>query len=433
MNKPKNKTKTKDNKKDKSKLKNSKIIKSMKKTFSKINFGKNRFNTSELILVFIMALIIGILIGEIIFSNNNMPLYLNQNNKKEMAEIENVYNTLLEEYLNKVDKKTLKEAAINGMIGTLEDAHSSYYSDDELKDFQDELNGYFYGIGAEVYQEEGDLVTILNIYKSSPAEKAGLKVGDRYLKINGEDVSKLKADEIAKKIKGAENKTISITVQRDGKEVTTKVTTAKVEIPSVSSDIIKRDNQNIGYICLSIFSGTADEQFSKALKELENKNIDKLIIDLRGNEGGQLETVINIASKLLDRKTPILQIESKTKKDIKYALKGKEKDHKIVVLINESSASASEVLAAALNEQLDSELVGMPTYGKGTVQKTKTVSSESLIKYTTETWKTSKGKNIEGKGVTPTIKVKQNEKYYDTNNIEDDTQLQKAIEVILTK
>ncbi len=413
----------------KKKIKNKKVIKKIKEYTSKINLKKHKFNTIELILVFIMALIFGILIGEMVFSKGASSLSLKTTNK-EMAEIENVYNTLSEEYINQVNEDKLKDAAIEGMFSLLGDKHSVYYNEQESEDLKDELNGYFYGMGAGVYQEKGKLVTVSQIYKNSPAEKAGLKKGDQYLKINGEDVTKLSAEEISKKIKGKEGKTFVLTIKRNNKEKEIKIKTGKVEIPSVTKEIITEKNQKIGYVALSVFASNTDEQFEKELKELEKQNINKLIIDLRYNQGGHLDTVVNIASQFLDKKNPIIQIVKKDKTEIKYPKEKKNKKYKIVVLVNEGSASASEVLAASLNEQLGSQLVGTTTYGKGTVQKTKTLPSGGVIKYTIETWKTSKGKDIDGKGINPTIEVKQSDKYYKTNDKKDDTQYQKALEII---
>ncbi len=413
----------------KKKIKNKKVIKKIKEYTSKINLKKHKFNTIELILVFIMALIFGILIGEMVFSKGASSLSLKSTNKG-MAEIENVYNTLSEEYINQVNEDKLKDAAIEGMFSLLGDKHSVYYNEQESEDLKDELNGYFYGMGAGVYQEKGKLVTVSQIYKNSPAEKAGLKKGDQYLKINGEDVTKLSAEEISKKIKGKEGKTFVLTIKRNNKEKEIKIKTGKVEIPSVTKEIITEKNQKIGYVALSVFASNTDEQFEKELKELEKQNINKLIIDLRYNQGGHLDTVVNIASQFLDKKNPIIQIVKKDKTEIKYPKEKNNKKYKIVVLVNEGSASASEVLAASLNEQLGSQLVGTTTYGKGTVQKTKTLPSGGVIKYTIETWKTSKGKDIDGKGINPTIEVKQSDKYYKTNDKKDDTQYQKALEII---
>ena len=403
-------------------------MKTAKKKKKKYNLEKIKFNTIEMLLVFTMALVFGVLIGEAMFSEKNSSFSLTSTSSKELNEIKSVYNTILNEYIDKVDSKKLKDAAIKGMISTLGDKHSMYIDEKESETFQDELNGYFYGLGVAVSQKKGELVTINEVYKNSPAEKAGLKKGDQYLKINGEDMSKATADTVSEKIKGTNGKEFTITVKRDNKEKDIKVKTGRVDIPSVSKEIIEKNDKKIGYIKLSIFANNTDEQLKEKLKELEKNKIENLIIDLRYNQGGELETAINIASEFLPKKSPIIQIIDKKETNIRYSKGNSNPKYNIVVLINEGSASASEVLSAALNEQLNVQLVGETTYGKGTVQKTKELSDGTIIKYTTETWKTSKGKSIDKTGIKPTITVEQGEKYYDTGKQADDIQLQKAIE-----
>lgn len=407
------------------------LINRIKKYISKIDLGKTKFNTLEMILISIMALVFGILIGEAIFSNSTVGLSVKSSSSQELNEIKNVYNTILNEYVNKVDSEKLKNAAISGMFSVLEDKHSSYIDKDSSENYEDELNGYFYGMGAAVYQKKGEPVTIAEVYKNSPAEKAGLKVGDQYLKINGEDVSKLTSEDISNKIKGTNNKEFKLTILRNGKEKTIKVTTGKVELQSVKKEIIEKEDKKIAYLTLTIFANNTDEQLKKALKELKKDNIKNIVLDLRYNQGGELDTVLNIASEFLDEKAPIIQIVGKSGTDKKYSTGNENPDYNIVVLINAGSASASEVLSAALNEQLNVPLIGETTYGKGTVQKTKKLSDGSIIKYTTETWKTSKGNSIEKIGIKPTIEVKQSEKYYETGSNDDDVQLQKAIAELL--
>ena len=416
------------------KKKKNNIVNKTKAFFSKMDLSKKKFNALELILIFIMALVFGVLIGEMIYGDSKSSVSLtSSNNSPQINEIKNAYNTIVNEYINSVNKDTLKDAAINGMFSVLGDQHSSYFNVKESENFQDELNGYFYGIGTTVYQEKGGLVTINEVYKDSPAAKAGLKKGDKYLKIDGKDVTKLTSEQIAEQIKGTDGKKFILTIERDGKEIDKKITTGKVAIPSVNSKILEKNNKKIAYIEISIFANNTDEQLKEELKSLQKDNIKDIIIDLRYNQGGQLDTVLNVASEFLDKKKPIIQISDKKETRTKYSTGNNNPKYNIVVLINEISASASEVLAAALNEQLGVPLVGEKTYGKGTVQKTKQLSDGSLIKYTVETWKTSKGNKIDKKGVNPTIKVEQSKNYTRTGKSKDDTQLQKAIEIISNK
>lgn len=416
-----------------SKIQNSQLIKKIKQALSKAELGKNKFNTLELILIFVMALVFGILIGEMVFSNGSSSTSLTRKNNSNIEEITNVYNTLIEEYINEVNEEDLKEAAIEGMLNLLGDNYSLYYDEAESEEFKEELTGTFYGIGAEVYQEEGGLITVYNVFENSPATKAGLEKGDEYLKINGEDVTNKTSSDVADMIKGKNGETITLNIRRGDEEKELKVTTAKVEIPSVSSEIINQNNTKIGYMAISIFAKNTDEQFSKHLETIEKEGINKLIIDLRSNNGGELETVINIASNFLNKDDVVVQTVLKDKTEKRYSIKNNTNKYDIVVLINGQSASGAEVLASALNENCNAELVGTTTYGKGTVQRTKTLSSGDMIKYTVETWKTSQGKEIEGVGIKPTIEVELSETYYKTLDQKDDNQLQTAIETILTK
>lgn len=397
-----------------------------------INLSKVKYNAAELLLIFVMALVFGILIGETIFGADTKPISLTTSTSSELYEIKDVYNTILSEYIDSVDKEKLKEAAINGMMSSLKDKHSMYFNPTQTKQFQDELNGYFIGVGVAISKESKDsLVTIQKVYKNSPADKAGIKEKDQLLKINGKDVTKSSTDDISNSIKGKDGETYTILLKRGEEEKEVKVTTGKVDIPSITSKIIEEKNKKIGYLAISIFATNTDEQLKEELKKLEKENFKDLIIDLRYNQGGELDAVINSASEFLDKKVPIIQIKTKKNTDIKYSKGNENKKYNIVVLINKSSASGAEVLAAALNEQLNAPLIGDTTYGKGTVQKTKQLSDGTIIKYTIETWQTSKGKSIDGKGVKPTIELKQSEKYYETIKDEDDAQLQKAIETLI--
>lgn len=402
------------------------------KTNKKIDLylSKTKFNTLEMILIFIMALVFGVLIGEAIFKESKSPVSLTTTSSPEMKEINSVYNTILSEYINEVDKEKLKEAAINGMMDSLGDKHSMYFDKKETESFEDELNGYFTGLGVSVYKEKNDPVTIYDVLKSSPAEKAGLQKGDQFIKINGEDVSKETTEQISKRIKGKEA-VFNLIIKRKNENKAIRVTTGRVNLESVTSKVITKDNKKIGYIYIAIFAGNTSEQLKQHLKTMQEKNISDLIIDLRYNPGGELESVINVASEFLEKKIPVIQIKTKNKIDTKYSKGNNNPKYNIVVLINNSSASGSEAFSAALNEQLNAPLIGTKTYGKGTVQQTKQLDDGTIIKYTVQTWNTSKGKSIEKIGVKPTIEIKQNEKYYETLKDKDDVQLQKAIETVL--
>ena len=386
----------------------------------KISFSKNKYNLLELILVVVTTLIVGLFIGYILFHKSTIS-------KNNLKEIEEVYNTILNEYINEIDSDTLNKAAIDGMMSILKDKHSVYYNKEQSEAFEIELNGYFYGVGIVIQKDEGEYAIIQTVYKNSPAEKSGIKAKDKIIKIDNVDVKSLTSDEIVNRIRGTVGKEFNLVIERESEQKNVKIVTGKVDIPSVE---YKELSNKIGYLNIGIFASNTDEQVKDKLKEIEKSGINKLIIDLRYNNGGGLDTLLNIGSLFLDKDTPIINIETKAKTDTKYSTGNNNKKYQIVILINEYSASASEALAAALNENLDAKLVGVTTYGKGTVQRTKYLKDGSILKYTTETWKTSKGKAIEGVGIKPTIEIKQSDKYFETLKEEDDAQLQKAIDTL---
>lgn len=411
------------NLKQKVNKKTKKLLETLEK---KLQLDKQRFNSAELIIIIIMALILGLLVGEAIFSNKCSQ---STTIKENASEIEKVYNTILNEYYGKVDKDELSEAAIQGMMDLLGDQYSVYFDEEESEDFNLRLNGTFTGIGLEVTQDKDKNIVVASVFENSPADKAGIKQNDIITKVNNESTKDKELKEVTDKIKSYTTP-FTITIQTEDKEKTVTLSTSTISIPSVTSKIIEKDNKKIGYMYISIFALNTDEQFKEQLEELEKQNIDSLIIDVRSNTGGHLESVKNIASLFLNKDQVICQIKTKEKTEKIYSSQNNNRKYKIAVLINGGSASGSEVLAAALNEEYNATLIGTTTYGKGTVQKVLNLSNGSMVKYTAETWLTSKGNSINEVGIKPTIEEKLNDKYYDTLKDEDDNQLQKAIETL---
>lgn len=390
---------------------------------------KKNYTSKSLIMISLLALCLGLVIGFLLFSGEKKKSYKNDMNL--------VYDTLKNSYIDKIDEDKINEAAIKGMIDYINDKHkdkyTNYYNEEDKNEFNEALSGQFYGTGTEIYKYKDNPVTILRVFENSPAEKAGLKAGDQYIKIDGKDVTKKSADDLSKLIKGKVQKKYELVVKRKKKELKFDITTDIVDIPSVESKVIKKDNTKIGYIYIGIFAANTDEQFSKKLEEMKKDDISKLIIDLRNDSGGDLDSVINIASNFMNKDKIIVKIVDKDKKTNKYSVKNSQDKYDIVVLTNKNSASASEVLASSLKDNCEAKLVGETTYGKGSVQKVKTLSTGAMLKYTVETWETSKDVQINNKGIKPTVEVKLDKKYYETFEEEDDNQLQKAIKILLDK
>ena len=370
----------------------------------------------------------GIAFGLILslFLNYNKVSISKKSVDKELYNpISETYQLLSKKYYKDVDKNTLIDGALTGMMAALGDKHSVYFDKESKESFETELSGEYYGIGAEIKQIE-DEVIIYKVFDDSPAKKAGLKNGDVLLKIDKEDLDGKNPTEVASILRSKKKETSTIVVRRDNEELAIKVTKDNVTLLSVSSEML---DDNIGYVIVSIFGDQTYEQFKTALDELEEKGMESLIIDLRGNSGGYLTTVTRMMSDFVPEDTVIYQMKKKGKIEKYTSLNDNVKNYKVVILIDQESASASEIMASTMQNEYGAVLVGKTTYGKGTVQETADLSNGTLIKYTIEEWLTSKGKSINDKGVDPDYEVDLSENFKNNPSIDNDDQLQKAIEV----
>lgn len=389
--------------------------------------SKQTFKFSEVLVIVIISVLVGIIFGSsITYEKENVVI---TDIPEELEEFVTTYEHIYQNYYKKVKKEDLISAAYEGMVNSLDDPYAAYMEKEDSESFNQTVNGEYVGIGAAVeYKEEN--AKISTVYKNSPAQKAGLEVGDQLIAIDGQDVKGKTLSQITKMIKGKENTKVSIKISRDGNEKTYEMKRAKVAVPSVSSKIIKKNNKQVGYISIDIFSSTTYSQFKKEYNNLIKKKIDSLIIDVRNNPGGQLDDVKEIL-QLLEKKDKVLyQIQTK---NIKNKIYDGTKDYckyQIAVLINKSSASASEILATSLKENNNAILVGKTTYGKGTVQKAYSLSSGATLKYTTQKWLTPNGNWINEKGIAPDEEVDLSDEYNENPSDDTDTQLQKAIEVL---
>lgn len=349
---------------------------------------------------------------------------------KEFEPLFEAYDSILREYYDDIDSQKLVDGALNGLLDSLGDKHSMYFNKENKEEFDAELSGSYYGIGAQIQLTSDNDVKIIKIFNDSPAEKAGLQVGDIFLSIDGVSTEGMNATDVATKLKSSDVKTAKITVLRDDKELNFKVKKENVTMFSVSSEML--DN-NIGYISVSIFGQKTYDQFKNALEELEKNNMDSLIIDLRANTGGYLYTVTNMLELFINKDNVLYKMQTNLGVQEYKSHSNNNRDYNIVILVDEQSASASEIMAAAMKEEYSAILVGKTTYGKGTVQTTKDLSNGSMIKYTIEKWLTPSGKNIDGEGIAPDYDVNIAKEYTNNPVKENDTQLQKAIEVLNNK
>ena len=351
--------------------------------------------------------------------------------KKGFDSLYETYDTIMSEYYKDVDSDKLIEGAINGMLESLDDEHTMYFDKKSKEEFDSELSGNYYGIGAQIQLTSDETIKITKVFDDSPAKKAGLKEEDVFVSVDGTSVKGKNATEVANMLKSDSVKTSTIVVKRNDKELTFKVTKENITLFSVSSEMLDNNGKNVGYLSVSIFGQKTYSQFKDALTKLEKQDMDSLIIDLRGNTGGYLSTVTNMLEEFIDKGNVIYQIQSSSGVKQYKTVKASEKKYKIVVLIDGGSASASEIMSAAMKEVYGATLVGQTTYGKGTVQTTKNLSNGSMIKYTIEKWLTPSGKNIDKEGIKPDYEVELGDSYKDNPTKENDAQLQKALDLII--
>ena len=332
-----------------------------------------------------------------------------------------MYNDLVSEYYFDLDESKLIEAGIKGMLQYLDDPHSSYLDYDDSSSLNLELEGEYVGMGATITVEKDGYVYISDMFVNSPAANAGFKVGDRIIAVDGEKVTDKNAVEVSYKVKGQEGTGVDITIVRDGVEQTIRLIRAKVEIPSVSYKVVK--NTNTGYIKIDIFAKNTPEQFKRAMNELNAQGVDSLIIDVRDNSGGYLSSAEKIISYFLDKGDIIYQLDSKGVIEKVKNTNEKLYDLPVAVITNKMSASASEILAISLKENIDAVLIGQITFGKGTVQKAVRLESGAMIKYTIQEWLSPNGNKINLVGVKPDYEVGNADEHYDA-------QVQKAVAVL---
>lgn len=402
------------------------IKKILKEKFEKRN--KNNFKTIEVLFLIFLTALVGVIIGYLIKSPTKTKI-----EDKNIQEIVDNYNYIINNYYEDVDKDKLLSGAIEGMINSLDDDYSKLISEEGNSTFYATLEGSYEGIGVQIYNDDNNNIVVLGVLDASPAKEAGIESGDIIKKIDDKILENTDISALTKYIKDNEKESYNVVIERNNIEKTLTIKKSTVTIKSVSSKLIEKENHKIGYIYISIFSNQTASQFKKILDDLEKQNIDSLIIDVRENTGGHLTTVTEILSELLDSNNVIYQIE-KNKKVTKYYSTGTvTKKYPIVILQNKNSASASELLSAALKESYGATIVGENSYGKGTVQEMISISNGDNYKFTTKKWLTPDGNWINKKGVEADIKVSLNESYLENPSDENDNQLQEAINVIVEK
>lgn len=395
-------------------------------------YSNTKFNLIEVIVLITTSMVFGIIVGCIVaYGKGDRYDYYSSTKSEELIKS---YNNILNNFYGEISEDDLINAAVDGMVSSLKDPYSNYMDNIQSESFNQKVDGSYIGIGVSISKKDSESSYIAEVYEDSPADKAGIKVGDILVEIDKNSVLNSDMSEITSLIKGKKHSKIEIKVLRDDKEKKFVIERDNVEIRTVNSKFIEVDTRNIGYINIETFSANTYNQFQSCFNYLIKENIDSLIIDVRDNPGGHLSQVQKILSLFFDKKTILYQIESKGKTSKIKSSGNKVKDLDIVILVNANSASASEILASCFKDNYkNSSIIGHNSYGKGTVQQELVLSTGSSIKYTTQKWLTSKGKWLEGIGVEVDYEVDQSSEYYIDYSDNNDNQLQKAIEILENK
>ena len=381
-----------------------------------------------IILVVVTAIISGLTAGIIVYSSytrNTGVSYSSINNDVALKQFLEVYASVTNDYYEEVNKTEMIEEAIKGMLNYLDDNYTSYMNSEQTSMLSSMLVGEYQGIGVYISDHE-----VVEVFKDSPAANAGILVGDIITSVNGEDVTNIDASEFVKLIKNGNNKVVTIGLMRNNEYKEFKISISKLYVPAITYKVV--DNTKIGYLRLATFSATLEEQVKDALDDLNEQGVTSLVVDLRENSGGLLGAAESVGSLFTEKGKVLYSLKSKKSYD---TFKDKTDAHQeipIVVLIDENTASAAEILTAILKESYGATLVGKKSFGKGKVQQTIGLMDGSMAKYTTGKWYTPNGDNIDKVGIEPDYEV-EIEYIKDSNgNIIDfkDTQLAKAVEIL---
>lgn len=359
--------------------------------------------------------------------------YNNEKNELDISkydEIDKMFDTIIDEYYGEISKNSLIEGAISGMLSVL-DSHSSYMDKTDTTSFNKKMRGEYYGVGIEALTLDGTGVLVVSVIIDSPAYRSGIKAGDVIIKANGEELKEKGASYFTSLVSETDDE-IKLVINREERELNISLVPEKITIASVVSNKFTVDNKRIGYLKITVFAANTASQFATKLKELEENGIDSLIIDVRDNSGGYLSTASTILEMFMKKGEVLYNIETKTSTTARKDSTDEYRDYPVAVIVNGSSASASEILASCFKENVSSPIVGNTTYGKGTVQETVNVFDGSMAKITTKKWLTPKGEWIHEKGVSPTIKVSLGDNYYENPIFDNDNQLEKAIKALTT-
>lgn len=335
--------------------------------------------------------------------------------KVDLEFFEEILQLIKSDYPFKIEEQQLLQGALKGMLQSI-DPYSDYYTNEEAENLMNSINGNFSGIGVYIEERDG-YINILRPIAGQPAEKAGIKKDDLIISVDGIDIKNMGLGKVSSMIKGIEGTDVTLEIKRGRELLTFKVKRQTIIINPVKYQIFE---ENIGHIMLEEFNSQATKEVKKVLKYFDTKGIKKIILDLRDNPGGLLNEAIDMA-KLFVPEGPVVHIRENNKSLVTHVSTLKEEKYELIVLVNENSASASEILAGAIKDRKAGILIGTKTFGKGIVQSLIPTTEGSIIKLTTAEYLTPNKTSIHGKGIKPHITIK---------NTNIDKQLEKAINIL---
>ncbi len=407
-----------------------------------------RIQKSKLARRFVSGILIGCFIAMFIFSGIFIFVFLGSRmglsaplaeikdeggllNETVLSKIQMLENTIDTYYYKAdVDKSQEADGIYKGLLDSLGDPYSVYYTEDELSDFMTETTGVYYGIGAYVSMDEDmGLPRVSGVIPGTPAERAELQTDDIIYKVDGESTEGLEISDVVALIKGEEGTTVHITILRGSKreEIEVDVERSAVHVPTVTTQLMG-ENEEIGYLQITEFDDVTPDQFVEGMAELRGSGVKGLIIDLRSNPGGSLSAVCDIARQLIPKGLIVYTLDRDGNRE-EYTCDGAhEIDIPLVVLVNQYSASASEILAGCVKDYEIGTLVGVTTFGKGIVQRIFDLKDGTAIKLTVSDYYTPNGNNIHGIGIEPDVEIEFDSDAYAEDKT--DNQLDKAIEIM---
>ena len=398
-----------------------------------MNKEKSKKIYRTIMLIIVVALITFIITTAIMyktFSEENKGTFLSSNNELN-SKINNIKRILKKDYIGEIDESKLEDGAIKGYVDGLDDEYTEYFTKKEMEEFKAETEGNYVGIGIYMAKNSKDNnIVVVSPIEGSPAETAGIKTGDIIKKVDGKEYTADDFETISTYIKGKEGTKVNLEIERNGETLTFEVERKNIDLYPMKSEVLE---ENIGYINIPSFDDGCAKEFQENYNELKEKKVTSLIIDLRNNGGGIVDEALDILDKLLDKDSVLMITKDKNEKEVVEKAKNKASIKiPVVVLVNENTASASEIFASALQDNNRAKIVGTKTYGKGVIQELLTLSDGSGIKITTEEYYTPNRNKINKVGITPNEEVNLPDNVAGTYNLErkDDTQLRRAVDML---